>query len=289
MDQWLDYLKKRFFPFSTFLTIIGYALTPLILNRQPFAPFPFVVSCLLLFYLAFLLRLDNDVKDFNTDCIAFPQRPLPRGDIQKGEAQQTLAYLKYGVIFYFVAIFLFFSQTTRLLLIVTGCYLWLILRDFFGAKWMTRYLLVKGMLQQGFIIPLTLLIVSIGRPELVFSSQGWSYALLLFGAFSTFEICRKLDPYSHPAALYYVHYYGFTVTYWVAVLSLVISAIGAWGLGVPLILWPFEAGVFLFLTLLFLNPTYSGKVKIAAAVSLIVHAWAGIGQDAAALVWRSPF
>ncbi len=276
VDRWCHYLGERFPPLSFFLTIIGYAFTAGALDKQSFEPVSFILCCLLLFYLAFLFRLDNDDKDFDKDCIAFPDRPLPRGDLRRQEVKKALRYLKYILVAYFVGMFIFSPQVTRLLLFFTGGYLWLIFHNFYIEKWLSRHPLIKGMLHHGLFFPLTLLVISIGQPEIAFSLHAWSYATLLFGAFFTFEICRKLNPYTHPITLHYIHYYGFTVIYGVAVVLLGISAVGAWGFGVPFILWLCEGGVLFFLTILFLNPKFFRTVQIVAGVSLIIHAWAGL-------------
>jgi len=258
--------------------IIGFALTGTILDGNMFTPFPFVVSCLVIFYMAFLLRLKNDFQDFDKDSIAFPERALPRGVLSKKEAEHAIHYLQYGLFGYFAVILIFYPAFTRLMLLLTGGYLWLILHNFYAEKWLTRHPLINGVMQQGIIFPLTLLVISLGRPEYVFSLQGFSYALLLSGAFFTFDICRKLDPYSHPITLAYIHYYGFRVTYWLVVVLLGLSALGSYGFGVHLILWTCEVGVLVMLTMLFKTPRIFRAVETAAGLSLIAHAWAGVLQ-----------
>lgn len=275
MNPWTTYFIERFNPVFFLTVIIGMALSGVVIDRNLFRLSTFVVSCMILFYTAFLLRLNNDINDYDKDCIAFPNRALPRGLISKRDAKHALRNLEYGLLLFAVLIFVVFWGNTRVALLLTSAYFWLLLNEFYAKKWLERRPIVKGFAQQGFIFILTLLVISIGRPGVVFTSQGISYALLIFAAFFTFDICRKLNPYSHPISMAYVHFYGFKTTFWIVSALLLLSAMGAYGLGVQLWLWPVELAVFLSLSILLKDPKKYRIAEIAAALSLLVHAWAG--------------
>ncbi len=278
MDQWTTYFIERLSPLVTLAVIFGIATTGVILDKNLFQPFPFVVSCFTIFYIAFILRLKNDVDDYEKDCIAFPQRALPRGVLSKKDAILVLRYLEYGLIIYFAMLFIFSWGITRANTFITALYLWFLLHDFYAKQWLERRPLIKGLARHGLIIPITFLAISFGRPEYVFSAQGFSYVLLLFGAFYTFDICRKLDPYSHPVSLTYIHYYGFLITYWFTCGLLILSAIGAYGMGVHMWLWPLEICVCVTLIMLFKRPKMFRIAEMAGSLSFLAHAWAGLLQ-----------
>lgn len=278
MHPWAKYFLERYNPLFSIVVIIGISLSGVLLNRSYFQPLPFVISCLALFYSTFLLRLRGDIKDLERDRIAFPNRPLPRGLISKKEAEEALYYLKLGLVVFFAVLFIFSYANTRLALLLASLYLWLLLQDFYAKDLLERRPVLKSLLENGFIFFLALLVVSIGRPSIAFSSSGLAYSLLVFGAFFVFEICGKLDPYSHPIALSFVHFYGFRVTFWIAFLFLLLSALGAFRLGVQLWLCPAELVVLYTLYLLFKRPKRYRLAEIAASLSLVLHAWAGALQ-----------
>ncbi len=273
MKNWFDYFVERFNPLFSFVIIGGIATTGVSLDRNPFLPFPFAVSFFGLFLISFLLRLRNDIEDCDRDKVAHPERPLPQKSLKKKEAEAVAAYLTMGIWIYFFLVLLFFGWTARFFTLLSVGYLWGLLHDFYRPAW-SRF--TKQAFQQGLIVPLTLWSISLGRPEYVFSLQGLSYALLLWGAFVTFEICRKLDPLAHPAALTIVQYFGYRTAYWVAGAALLVSALGAYGFGVPLYLWACELGVWLLLTLLFNRSQKYQTVNNSAAISLGAHAWAAL-------------
>ena len=278
MEAWITYFKERFSPLFSFAVIFGIALTGVIINRSPFVTAPFVISCITLCFGAILLRLRNDLEDYSKDCIAFPNRTLPRGLISTKEIAVVIQNLKYGMIIYSAFLFLFFGWTTKFILLLTAIYLWYFWNNFYSKEWLPRHPLAKGIARQGLVLPLTFLVISFGRADYVFSSQGWAYAILLFGAFFTFDICRKLDPFSHPASLAYIHYYGFRRVFFITGGALILSALGAYGMGLYLWLWPCELAVWLIMSLLFKKPKNYPLAEMAASVSLVVHAWAGFLQ-----------
>lgn len=278
MHPWAKYLFERYNPLFSMIVIIGAAASAVILNNSYFQPFPFVISCLVIFYTTFTLRLRNDIEDLERDRIAFPKRPLPQKLISRQEAEEVFYYLKFGQLIFFAGIFILSYQNTRLALLLASGYFWLLLNDFFAKRWLLRHPLSKCLAELGFIFFLAIFVVSIGRPSIAFASSGIAFALQLFGAYFVFEICRKLNPYSHPISLTFIHFYGFRITFIIAVFFLALSAIGAFMLGCWHWLWPAELAVLFSLTLLFKRPKSYRLAEIAASLSLILHAWAGLLQ-----------
>ena len=134
MNPWAKYFFERFYPYLSLTVIIGMALTGVVIDRNLFRPISFVVACLTIFYIAFLLRLNNDIKDYDSDRIAFPNRALPRGLISKRDAENALRFLVYGLIIGAVLLFITYWGNTRVALLLTAAYLWLLLKDFYAKK-----------------------------------------------------------------------------------------------------------------------------------------------------------
>lgn len=276
MNRWFTFFIERFSPITTLLVIMGISVCGLIISGGTFSSVSFTVSCLLLFYLSFLLRLQNDLRDYDTDRVAFPSRVLPRGVLHRKEVQKVISILQVGLILYLVFLFMMFGIQSKVFLVFSAGYYWLMQKNFFLGKSLDRRLLLKTAIQQGLIVPLFFLIVSFAETEKVFTQACLAYSLLIYGAFFTFEICRKLDPWSHPASQSLIHFFGFKKMYKVTVIMLILSAIGAYGLGVARYLIPCELVVFLTMTYLFKNPRRFFITELAASISLVVHSWSAI-------------
>jgi len=96
---------------------------------------------------------------------------------------------------------------------------------------------------------------------------------MLFGAFLTYEICRKLDPRAHPILANYIHFYGFRHGFEMAAIALAVSAMGAISLYLEALLIPCEVIVLLSMSLLFFQPAWYRLPEVAASISLMAHAW----------------
>jgi hypothetical protein len=274
MDRWTTYFFERFNPILSLIVIIGIATSCAIIGRTPLSPDPFIASCLVWFFLALLFRMRNDLADYDRDRVAHPERPLPRGLIHRNNLQIVISGIQYVLCFVFAGLFIFFGAWSRLFLFVTGGYLWLIHQNFYLGKRLDQKPLLKSVLFQGIVIPMTLLSISFSNSWQLFSIKNLSYCLLLYGAFFTYDICRKLNPASHPASQTLVHFFGYKVVFRIALAGLAVSALGAYGYGIPQFLIPVEVGVAVALILLFKNPARYTLARQAASLSLIIHAWA---------------
>ncbi|HEY4832072.1 MAG TPA: UbiA family prenyltransferase, partial [Waddliaceae bacterium] len=188
--------------------IVGYSLSAAWITKGFVELFPFVISSLLVFCITSYLRLKNDFEDFEKDSIAFTDRPLPRGLISRRAAQEVIQYLEYILAGFLGTIFIFYPTETKFIVLLLGGYLWLMGHKFYLPRWQKRSPLLREILGQAFLILLTLLIIAIWAPTEVFFLPSLSYTLIVFGAVFVNDLCRKLDPYAHPASLSFIHYYG---------------------------------------------------------------------------------
>lgn len=276
MDRWLSYLFERLSPFSSFLVIVGVSISAAILDGSLFNPINFTTSCMVWLFLMFYFRLRNDLDDIEIDKVAHPGRPLQRGLIQKKEAEVVLRGLEIALIFLGAAIVLYYGAWSRLLVFLIGGYFWLIRHRFYLGKALDKKPLAKALAFQGILIPMILLSISLSHPRALLTEASVFYTLLLFGAFFTFELCRKLNPFAHPAAQSLIHFFGFKKVFRLAAASLFASAVGAYGFGVFRYLAPLEILVLLVLIYMFKNPRRYAVAQAAANLSLIVHSWSAI-------------
>ena len=102
-----------------------------------------------------------------------------------------------------------------------------------------------------------------------------SYGLILFGAFSVYELCRVLDPRAHPSLGTPVQFFGFRRVFEMASIGLALSAMGAISLNLGWFLLPFEITVLLTLVVLFFRLDKFHLPELAVRLSLFVHGWSG--------------
>jgi len=116
--------------------------------------------------------------------------------------------------------------------------------------------------------------VTVTRPGLAGSIQTLWMGLAVLGSFFSYEVCRKLDPQAHPVLKTYLGVYGRNVTGLVVVIACLLAGLGAWGLGLELLLWPAEGLLVASLVLLFARPKQYKIVEGVATLSLLLHLWA---------------
>jgi 4-hydroxybenzoate polyprenyltransferase len=249
------YILNRILTFGNLVVSSGIAYSGLMINEGTFNVFKFLFSFLgILLFLA-LLRIVDDIQDISKDKIAFPNRIL----LKKNELQMIKKIVWRTIIAFSIVLFLFFWKSA-FFYSVALIYFWY-------QKKSIREPIVKHFLSQGMIIPIAFFASEMGN------GVSPSYALVLFGAFSTNEICRKLDPFAHPVILSLIQFYGFSKVYWIVVGQVLISAVGAYFLNAYLILWPAEIGVLYVLSRLFDKPRDFRLAQIAGGISLLLHIW----------------
>jgi 4-hydroxybenzoate polyprenyltransferase len=273
IQAWTTYIAERLHLAFTLILILGFCASCAIFSNASFQLFPLFFSSFLLLYLVFYLRLKNDLEDFEKDCIAHRDRPLCRGVISKKSAFKMLKMLRWGLIFLFFICMIFFSIAAKLWLLILAVYLWLLEHPMkFWGRFKSLFYLQK-ILAQGIVFPVIFVLggnLGTVTPLLI----GYSFAV--YGAFFTFDVCRKLDPFAHPATPTLIQYYGFHFTFFLTLIMLIVSAIAAFFLGKNMWLWPCEIAVFLSLTHLFKKPEQFRFAEIASGLSLAIHIWSGV-------------
>ncbi len=220
-----------------------------------------------------VLRIMDELKDFEKDRIAHPDRPLPRGVLAPQQVAAAVKGLVIAMLLFALAVGLRNTPAGLAYLLVTG-YLWLMYREFYAGAWLSDRPILYAATHQVILLPLCYFSV------LVFDAIAWHHTLTfafgttVLGAFFTYEICRKLDPNAHPLVQTYLSHYGPAKTVTFAVCTVALSAIGALGLGLGPLLWPLEAIMIALLALVFIAPDRFRTVENAASLSLALHVWA---------------
>jgi len=273
MTRWLTYFKERF-PLPVYLILAcGLTLSGLFLDHGRFGWHGFLLSFFGLLLFFFQLRLMDEIKDYEKDVIAHPERPLPRGLVSVTEASRVIAVLMLGMLLYALASGFLANWTACLSYLAITGYLWLMYREFYTGGWLDERPFLYALTHQVITLFVAVFAVAVTRPQLALEPQTLYLGGMIIGAFLCYEVCRKLDPQAHPVLKTYLSVYGLTRTIAIAVLALLLAAYGAWGLGWQLILWPLEVVVFLSMLVLYLKPAAYKITEGMATLSLMVHLW----------------
>lgn len=274
MNFWTGYIRESFFLPTLIVLVAGISLSGIFLNGHSLSLLPSLLSFIGIFLLFVLLRLIDDVKNYEKDCVAYPEKPLPRGLIHISAAKKMIERMHIILFAYSIIIWVIIQETAGLAYAFAAAYSLIKYNDFFAKQWMLKHPLSHGILLQMFIFPIAVFSVSVNNPYALVSPSTWIFAAMLFGAFFCFEISRKLDPHTHPAIGSYVHFYGFHRTYEIATLTLIISAMSGTMLGLSLLLFPCQLVVLFTLSSLFFQPKWFKIPEVCAGLSLMLHAWA---------------
>ncbi len=278
MGGWLTYTRERF-PLPTyFLLAGGFSLSGLFVSSGTFVWGGFLASFSGLLVFLYLLRLMDEVKDYDKDIVAHPDRPLPRGVLTLGAVRRAILILLLAMGGYSLLLAYLLNVTAGALYLGAVVYLWLMYKEFFLGAWLEQRPFLYACTHQPVILPVCMFAVATARPELAFSRPSLFLALAILGAFFCYEVCRKLDPAAHPILRTYLAVYGAPKTALMAAFLSCMAACGAWGLALGKALWPVEALLALSLGLLFASPGRYKIIEGLATLSLLIHLWVTVVQ-----------
>ncbi|MCU0694204.1 MAG: UbiA family prenyltransferase [Polyangiaceae bacterium] len=274
MAAWLTYVKERF-PIPVYLLLSGGVATTGLYAGGQDASWPAVVlSVGGLFVWLGLLRLMDELKDYDKDVVAHPERPLPRG-LLKLESVRTVIYAT-GVLQLGIAALCFalLGLPAAVLYVIVTTFLWLMFKEFFIGKQLSRVPILYAVSHQIVLVPLVAFGAAAGRPDAWRDPVTWVAGACALGSFFTYEIARKLDPKAPRVLETYLIWHGRAAT---TVFLLCTTALAGWAayrLGLAILLWPLEGLVLATLPLLFFKPEKHKLIEGAATLSLLFHLWA---------------
>ena len=278
MNRWVTYIQERFSLAAYTILAAGLALSGIFLDGGAIESTPFLVSFAGVLLFLFQSTLMDELKDYEKDKIANPDNPLPRGLLEPEEVAKAIQVLGITMLLYGVFVAITLQILSALAYLAVVGMLWVVYREFYAADWLARRPIIRGACRQTVMIPVALFVTSVTWPHHPLSAETAPFCLVLMGAFFCYDTCSKLNPYAHPAMMTYIHFYGFHTTFLVATGSLLVSAIGAVGMGLGFVLGLTELCVFFSLLVLFLDRRLYQIPEKIAACSLIVHVWSGVIQ-----------
>jgi len=274
---WLTYTKERF-PLPVYLLLsVGMAWQgQFALEAKPGIA-AMVLGPVLILMFFFCLRLMDEVKDYQKDLQAHPERPLPRGLVKKTTAQRLIWFiLGLQLLAGFVLLVGPYAEAGCWWLLTT-IWLYLMYVEFFCGTWLEKRPFFYAVTHQLIIVPIVLAVAHLASSAT--STPALYSALMILGAFFSYEIARKLDPNAHPILRTYRLSYG----RWGALgLMLITSAVAIGGTllkmqGSLLASWPYILAAVLTVSLSALwGETKPKMAETVASLSLILHIWGPI-------------
>ncbi len=266
-------IKERLPIVPNLILAVGLMFSAYAISNQALNVFNFMVGVFALFLFVSELRFMDELKDVEKDLIANPDRPLPRKAIT--EAQVLNIILATGVVLALFNVGSFIlSKASGVLLLIALIWLFLMYREFFVGLWLSSRPMLYAISYLIVIFPLCLFAVALFNADLVSSSEGYAFGLLILSAFFSFEIGRKLDPNAHEVLKTYLRVYGpKKVTVFICILqALAITA----GIYLSMFWWVFVPAALILLTLpkLFKAPHEYKKLEGLISLNLIYTVWA---------------
>lgn len=262
MGRWFKYIKERFQLIPQMILIGG--MTLIAKPQNSWGTFGWVFSSLLLFF--FLLRAMDEYKDYEKDCVAHPERPLPQGLISRNEMKNLIEFLILGMLGLSVFLGGVLSLSTGLMYFIVTVYLWAMFHEFNLKSFLSKRPLIYALSHQLIVVPLSAFLIAAHGGKPILSIDTLLISMVLFGGFFAYEICRKLDPKAHPILKTYPRIYGMIPTAILAGVAVFILSLCSYFLGISRILWPI--GFLLLAALIYycVSPT---KFKAAEKISVV--------------------
>lgn len=269
--SWWTYLKERS-PLPVIATLgLLQALSSNYLFRQELDGAGILLSTACLALLFILMRLMDEIKDYQKDLIAHPERPLPRGLLAPQQVRRAIQIITGGLLVTGVLLFFFRSPESGATLVFTVGYLFLMYKEFFCPTFINKNAFLYAFSHQLILIPMYFLSVGMVFPEMTFTMRTFWFALTGLGASFAFEISRKLDPGAHPILKTYLTVYGRTTCVVAIVLALGLLTVSAWQIGVPHLIWPAVGLLLLLLPLIYFRPERFKLIEAASALVGLVQ------------------
>jgi 4-hydroxybenzoate polyprenyltransferase len=265
MDRWLIFIKERFPLIPHLSFIVG--MTLIAYRSESLLTLAWVFLGLLLFF--FLLRSMDEYKDSEKDCVAHPERPLPRGLISNDEMKKLIQGLILGMGVYSIFVGWVLNWSAGFAYFIITIYPWAMYHEFNLKSYLSNRPLIYALSHQLIIVPITAFLVAAVGKQAIFSSGTLFIAGTLFSGFFAYEISRKLNPDAHPILKTYPQIYGKTITLLFTAITISVQCLCSYFLAVSYILWPIGFLLLYGMIGYWFNPTKFKNVENISKVNLL--------------------
>jgi hypothetical protein len=283
LARWTRYFMERS-PLPLLLIVgVGQSLSAFYLFRTGFDLWPLTLSAVGIIGLLLLLRMMDELKDFEKDKVAHPDRPLPRGLVSKQELRRVLWTTASLLLAYAGGIAVAGRPLAGALYAFTVGYTFLMFREFFIPRLLNRNQFVYAVSHQAILLPMYLFAAAVSSPANTFAPRSLWFALAGLGGSFVYEVSRKLDPNALPILGTYLRLHGRTAVTFALLAALALLTISAWKIDVHPIVWPAVALMLAVTPIIYLRPFRFRIVEGMAALVMIVQMLAPALQYA----WRT--
>ena len=151
MKNWLIFIKERI-PVVVYALLVGgitsssFIFGNIQINLKE-APL-FLLGFFGLFLAFAILRMMDEVKDFEKDKVAHPDRPLPRGLLKVDQVLGMIKFIYIFMVILSIALIFFKSIQSGLCYLVITIWLGLMYKEFFIPKWLNERPLIYAISHQ---------------------------------------------------------------------------------------------------------------------------------------------
>lgn len=284
IGRWVTFVRERCSLPALAVVGLAQSLSACYLFRSRLDAGAAALSTLGIIGLLVLIRLMDEVKDYEKDRVAHPERPLPRGLLTTAEVRGGVRVATAALVAFAGVLAGARRPEAATLYAVTVGYAFLMYREFFAPQLLHRHAFAYAVTHLVAVIPMYAFAVAMASPGDALSERTLWFSLTGLGASLAYEVSRKLDPDAHPALGTYLHLYGRARTAIAILAGLALLVVAAHRLHVDVVVWPFVALVLLTLPLIFVRPRRFRSVEGATALLSLVqtlapalrHAWKAV-------------
>ena len=270
--SYFSFVRERGQLVPNIILSLGISLSAFALSGGEFSVPKLVISFVALFAFILELRFMDEIKDFEKDKVAHPDRPLPRGSMTVKGIKRLI--LSNGILLCGIAVLVsLYSLLSGAAFAITIIWLILMYKEFFFGEKLQQFPLVYAITHQVVIFPVIVFAVSLFGEALGLTTSMLAYGSIMFGGFFSFEVGRKLDPEAPAILKTYLGEYGKGKT------SVLIAVLLLFPLGGALLLDMFlwvlipTIIILLVLPLILKAPQKYESVEGVIALNLIYNSW----------------
>ena len=187
-----------------------------------------ITALAILFIFIVELRFMDELKDYEKDLVAHPERPLPRGLISK----TTMGRLINGTLLLFTLLiipsYFLAGSVGALLHSIVVIWLFLMYKEFFIEETLAKSPIVYALSHQLIIFPLCITIFTILKGQYALDTTQIGASFIFLSSFFTYEVGRKMDPNANKILGTYLVHYGKLKTHFLITTLAAISVLGAY-------------------------------------------------------------
>lgn len=273
MKNILTFFRERV-PFIQYFLLVSAFLS---VGFTQFDILKFLTGFLSMYLFFALLRLMDDVKDYDKDIVANQNRPLPRGLlslIQARDVVKIMLFLSFGV----GGVLVLQSQVAGYLYLFIVFYLFLMYKEFYVGEKLASSPILYATTHQIIVVPLVLFCYFIQSPPTSLSElrfdvnfEVFLHSVVCLAGFFQYEILRKMNPNAHKILGQYLTFYGFKTIVFIVVTLIFLGLLCSLLNGSVFVVLVANLLVLFSLWRQAKNPDNYKMTEAIASISLILH------------------